>query len=245
MDTVISKLTESGLSEKEAAIYHASLMLGPTTVLKLSHRANLKRATVYTVIDDLIRKGLMRTEEIGLKKKYVSEDPINLERVMEKKMLSLKSVVPDLVVLYKKSGKSKTIKTYEGKAALENITARLMHETRTGDHRYFIGGDIGWSDVDESVQKKYFTWRERIAIDAKLLFQESERAELHKQKSKLLRQEVRVLPKKMKLASDIIITPHILVLTKMSEPISAVVIEDEDIIQTYKELFLFMWDMSQ
>ena len=156
-------------------------------------------------------------------------------------MHSVCEVIPELTDLYKKSGQDRVIRTYEGTAALENINVRLMDDAKRGDYRYFIGGDIGWKDVDQKVQDKYLAWRERIQLDVKLLFQESERAVLHDQRSVLLRHEVKVLPKKMKLNADITISPRLLVISKLSPPESAIVIEDPDIIHTYKELFLFMW----
>lgn len=242
MEKIITQLIQAGLSEKEALVYHAALSQGPTTVLKLSRQSNLKRATVYTVIDSLMDEGLMRIDESGIKKVYVAESPEYLQNVMERKLNDFRSVIPDLKSLHERSGKDKIIKTYEGLAPLENISQTLMDQTKRGDYRYFIGGDVGWKDVDSKVQEKYFKWRERISLDVKLLFQDSERAKHHEKMSALLCHEVRVLPKKMKLSSDIIITPRLLVLSKLSSPASAIVIEDSEIIETYRELFLFMWD---
>ncbi len=241
MHPLVEKLVMSGLSPKEARVYYSALLLGPTTVLQLSKKSELKRATVYGVIDDLVTKGLMNIHELGLKKVFIAEDPTYLKRVIEEKMHSVSEVIPGLVELYKKSGKERIIKTYEGKRALENISIRLMDEARHGDYRYFIGGDVGWRDIDPKAQDTYFLWRERIQLDVKLLFQESARATLHQGYAKLLRQEVKVLPHAMKLNTDIIITPRLLVLSKLSAPESAIVIEDTDIINSYKELFLFMW----
>ncbi len=241
MHKILTQLIASGLSEKEAAVYYAALKLGPTTILKIAQQTSLKRATVYTVVDMLMIKGLMRVDDSRLKRVFIAEDPLALKNIMQKRMEQVSVVIPELTKVYKKRGQDRTIKVYEGVAALEQISRRLMDESRRGDFRYFIGGDTGWKDVDSKVQEKYFKWRERAELDVRLLFQESERAILHKQHAKRLRQEVKVLPRKMKLNSDIIITPKMLVITKLTAPQSAVVIEDPDIINSYKELFLFMW----
>lgn len=244
MNKTIQKLVDSGLNPKEASVYHAALVLGPTTILKLSRESGLKRATVYTVVDSLVYKGLMRIDENGLKKVFVAEDPSSLKRIMEERLVSTTSVIPELVSLYKKSGHERVIKTYEGIAALENISEQLMADARMNDFRYFIGGDLGWEDVNAKQQEKYFHWRSRISLDARLLFQDSKRALLHQAKAAALRHEVKVLPKKFSLHMDIIITPRLLVLAKLSPPASAVVIEDPDIIHSYKELFLYLWSVT-
>jgi hypothetical protein len=164
----------------------------------------------------------MRIDERGIKKVFVAEDPSNLKRIAEEKLLSTVTVIPELTTLYKKTGHERIIKTYEGLAALENINERLMDDAHMNDFRYFIGGDIGWEDVNPKQQEKYFKWRLRTALDVKLLFQDSKRAMLHQEKAASLHHEVKVLPKKITLHSDIIITPRLLVLAKLSGPASAI-----------------------
>lgn len=244
MNKTLQKLVDSGLNEKEAAVYYAALVLGPTTILKLSRQTELKRATIYTVVDSLVHKGLMRVDEKGIKKVFVAEDPSNLTRIMEEKVASVTAVIPELTALHKKSGKERVIKTYEGIAALESVSERLMDDARMNDFRYFIGGDVGWEDINAKQQEKYFAWRSRIKLDVKLLFPDSHRAKLHQEKAKALQHEVKVLPKKFTLHADIIITPRLLVLAKLSPPLSAIVIEDPDIIHSYKELFLYLWSVT-
>ena len=243
MNKTIKKLIESGLTEKEALVYHAGLVLGPTTVLKLAQYTNLKRASIYDVVDSLVAQALFRIDEVSFKKVFVAEDPKQLLRVAEEKVSKVQDIIPDLEVLFKKSGKTKLIKTYEGLPALQAIIDRFMNETKSGEFRYGIGGDLGWHDIDPRLQEKYFKWRERITLDTRFIFQDSARANLHKSKETLLRNQVKVLPKQMKLNSDITITPRLMVIMKLSTPMTAIVIEDEEIISTYKELFLFMWDM--
>lgn len=243
MDKTITQLTQAGLTEKEANVYHAGLLLGSTTALKLARQTGLKRATVYTVIDALVDKGLMRQEEVGLKSQFVAEDPGYLRQVMERKMDDVATVIPELETLYKKHGQDRTIKVYEGIKAVSNVGQLLIDNTKTGDFRYFIGGDIGWQKVDSKYQERFFKWRERINLDARLLFQDSKRATQHQNLAGALRQSVKVLPKPLEIKSDIIITPKFLVLQKLSTPVTAVVIEDEEIIATYKALFLFIWNI--
>lgn len=243
MNKIVKKLVAAGLNEKEALVYHAALVLGPTTVLKISKYTDIKRASVYDIIDSLVLQALFRVDEVGFKKLYVAEDPKRLLHITEQKMLEVADIIPDLEVLHKKSGKGRIIKTYEGLAAMQSIVGRIIEETKSGEFRYGIGGDLGWHDVDPKLQEKYFKWRERITLDTRFIFQESPRADLHKSMSKLLKNQVKVLPKHMKLNSDITITPRFMVIMKLSAPMSAIVVEDEEIINTYKELFLFMWEM--
>ncbi len=243
MKKVIKQLQAAGLNEKEALVYYAGLSLGVTTILNLARETNLKRATVYSLVDSLVRQGLMRRVEVGLKMKVETEDPKFLESVMERKNQDVSEAISGLEELYKKRGRTRSIRVYEGEYAVRNLQTLLMDMTRSGDYRYFIGGNVGWKEVDPKMQEKYFKWRERIKLDVRLLFQDSLRAEQHRKISSLLRHVVKTLPKDVGIKSDIIITPRLLILQKLTTPVSAVVIEDEDIIETYKNLFLFIWGM--
>lgn len=243
MDPIIKKLIASGLNEKEAQIYHAGLTLGPTTILKLTRATGLKRSTVYSVVDSLKSQGLFRVDEIGFKKLFVAEDPKRLVGIAEQKVAEASTVIGSLEILYKKNGKERSIKSYEGLPALQAIIDRFIDETRSGEFRYGIGGDLGWHEIDPKRQEKYFKWREGVSLDTRFIFPESARATLHRSKAQLLKNKVKVLPPHMVLSSDITVTPRFVVIMKLSAPMSAVVIEDPDIINTYKELFLFMWEM--
>jgi sugar-specific transcriptional regulator TrmB len=61
MNDLIKELRHFGLSDKEAAVYLASLNLGPASVQDLSHKSKVNRATTYVVIESLTTQGLMST----------------------------------------------------------------------------------------------------------------------------------------------------------------------------------------
>ena len=59
MSDLIQELGHLGLSEKEAAVYLASLELGPAPVQDISHKAKVNRATTYVMIESLMGRGLI------------------------------------------------------------------------------------------------------------------------------------------------------------------------------------------
>lgn len=244
MQEHIRHLIESGLSEKEACVYVAALGSGPSSVLALARRAGTRRSSTYAVIEELIKKGLLRREEAGLKTKFVAESPEHLRDVMQQKMQKVQGIIPSLLDLYAHQGVERLIRVYEGVAAMRTISAQIARETRSGDIRYVIGGHVGWKDIDPEWQKQYFTWRSRIRLDARLLFQDSERASQHRALTYVPGQKIRVLPKATILDADILITPRRVVISKMTFPQSAIVIEDNDMIRTFTALFALLWDLG-
>jgi DNA-binding MarR family transcriptional regulator len=243
MNMHVKKLISAGLSEKEAQVYHAGLLLGPTSVLKIARQTGLKRPTVYAVIDSLIAQGLYRIDESNLKKVFVAEHPRNILSLTEEKVAKAKAIIPDLESLFKRSGKDAFVKTYEGLPALQAIIDRFINETKSGEYRYGIGGDLGWNDIDPQRQEKYFKWRERITLDTRFIFTDSSRATLHQDKAHILKNQVKTLPPHVRLGIDITVTPRFVVIMRLTNPMTAVVIEDTEVIETYRQLFLFIWDL--
>jgi sugar-specific transcriptional regulator TrmB len=57
MDTsLLITLQEYGLSEKEAKVYLTILELGTNIASTIARRSEIKRVTVYTILDDLKKK---------------------------------------------------------------------------------------------------------------------------------------------------------------------------------------------
>ena len=80
---LLTTLTTLGLTDHEAAVYLAALSLGPATILKIAKAAEIKRTTVYSVIETLKLKGLVSVEVKGFKSLFVAEDPTKLETILE------------------------------------------------------------------------------------------------------------------------------------------------------------------
>jgi sugar-specific transcriptional regulator TrmB len=54
-------LISLGLTQKEAAVYLALLQTKKGTALTVAKQANIKRPTVYLVLNSLIKKGLVKS----------------------------------------------------------------------------------------------------------------------------------------------------------------------------------------
>lgn len=83
---VIEKLSRLGFSEKEAHVYLMLFRMGPSPVSALAQRVNLKRVTVYTILEGLTSRGLINVVDTDLGRRYVPQDPsCLLEKLEEEK----------------------------------------------------------------------------------------------------------------------------------------------------------------
>ncbi len=129
MEGLIHELVHFGLSEKEAAVYVASLELGSAaSVQDIAHQAKVNRATTYVMIETLIRRGLMSTVDKGQKRYYLPEAPERLRSILrlqrkelEEKERELDRTLPLLTALSNVAGVKPHVRYLEGPEGLQSV----------------------------------------------------------------------------------------------------------------------------
>lgn len=93
-------LTTTGISEKAAQVYLATLQAGPTTMTDLARITTLKRPSVYLLIDTLLGRGLITTEKHGKKTFYRAEHPQRILQTIRARTREMERVIPELEAMY-------------------------------------------------------------------------------------------------------------------------------------------------
>lgn len=106
-------LVKLGLSEKQAQVYLAMLELGESGMTRIAKKANLKRPTVYLIIDELNLLGLTGEVVKGKKKFYSAVHPKRLVELAKFRSHQAEKILPELVALQKDDNKPK-IRMLEG-----------------------------------------------------------------------------------------------------------------------------------
>src|SRR5687768_9411775 len=75
MEQLIDQLVALGFSRKEAIVYIATLEFGRAGANAIANRARLPRATTYSILRDLIEKGLITMYVEAGDHRYGAEDP--------------------------------------------------------------------------------------------------------------------------------------------------------------------------
>jgi len=238
---LFSALINLGLNEKEAMVYLACLSLGPTTVLKISRSAGLKRATVYTVIETLKQRGLINMEVKGFKTLFAAEDPEKLETMLKLKRKELEEVLPDLSAMYNLKGGEGKIKYYEGLESVKSVYNSLLRDIKPSEDYLVIGDQNLWHKLDEDFFQDFIVRRSKLNIKIRLLFPDSKIAREHKKIEKNFNEKIKILQPDTTLTTNIVITPQRLIIHQLTAPIMAIVIENKSTIQTQRELFEIIW----
>lgn len=239
---LFSVLKDIGLTDNEAQIYTCALELGQTTILKIARASEIKRSTVYSVIESLKQKGLIKVEIKGLKSLYVAESPERLEVMLENRRNEFKNVLPEFLALYNLKDTQSTIKYYEGLEALKNIYLETLREINPREEYLVITNQEKWFYLDPDFAAKYIEKRAELHIDIKLLFQDSPIAREHKKYERNFNEKIKILPAGTELRVDTIILPRKLIITQTIAPISVIVIENQSVIEMQKTLFSIAWN---
>ena len=144
-EEILGSIEDLGLSEKEARVYVANLMLGPSTVQKISDQADIKRVTTYVILESLSNLGLVSQSNQGKKTLFTAEDPITLRRLLDRKeqqvqdqKMSLESILPELAALKNLPIDSPSVKFYDTAEGIRSISSSI-YEAHRGDSKIVYG----------------------------------------------------------------------------------------------------------
>ncbi|MEK7585622.1 MAG: helix-turn-helix domain-containing protein [Patescibacteria group bacterium] len=241
-EKLLDTLKDIGLDETEAQVYLASLSLGPTTVLRIARVSEIKRTTVYGVIESLKNKGLMRIEPKGLKQLYVAENPENLETILDKRKREFSAKLPDFMALYKLEGGESSIKYYTGLKAMKRIYLGTLDDVKRGGEYLVITNEEKWFELDPDFwMKEYIEERAKLPCKTRLISQNSNIAQEHHKFQKNYNEEFKIFTSDVSLNIDMVLVPDKLIIVDLLPPLTTLVIENKNIIELQKQLFEIIW----
>jgi sugar-specific transcriptional regulator TrmB len=238
---LLETLKEMGLSEHEAAVYFASLSLGSATILKIAEASEVKRTTVYSVIESLEYKGLMNVEIKGLKKLYVPAAPEKLESILEARKDRFRNLLPEFSALYNLQGGESFIKYYQGLESVKSIYESLIRDIKPHEDYLIVSDQQRWQDADKEYFLDFTKRRAKLPINIRLLLQDSPAAREAKKFEKNYNEKVKILPAGTNLTTNLVVTPQRALIHQLVPPILGIVIENKSVIQMHKEMFEIIW----
>lgn len=92
-------LAQIGLKEKEVGVYLALLSLGSSTAYHIAQHCEVKKPTVYVILDDLRKKGLVLKIPHAKKALFAARDITEYLEEQRRKMRAVENIVPQLLAL--------------------------------------------------------------------------------------------------------------------------------------------------
>jgi len=240
-DKLLNTLTNIGLTDKEAKVYMAGMSLGPSRVQDIASAADVKRTTVYSILESLKVRGLFKTELIGWKTLYTAEPPEKLESLVETMRHSVRENLPEFNALYNLHSSGAFISYYEGIEGVKNAYEGLLRDIKPREDYLVIGDSAEWFTQDQEFFHSFLKRRAKLNINIRLLLQDTPTAREQKKMERQHNQHIKILPAGFKLSANVVMIPRRLILNQYKMSPLAMVIENESIIQTNRELFEIIW----
>lgn len=241
MSKIEEKLEEIGLPKRETAVYVAALQLGPTGALQIARRTGMTRPTVYAALESLRKRGLIEIRLDGLKSKYAAADPDQFDAIISGHKKTFETILPELKALYALEGDRSQTKYYEGFSGIKTVYESVLRGLRSGDPYYVIGDKDMWEKSGETAWLENFIERRaRKGADARIILPSSKQNRDGLAHERALQQNVRLMSEP--LGTDILVTKDRYIIHNFNPPITTVVIENKDIVESQLRLFRYIWD---
>ncbi len=139
MDHLVSFLHTYGLSQKEVDVYLACLQLGEGSVATIARRAGTKRPGTYLILEDLIKRGLVDTQQTQRGITYHALNPQKISTNLQSLQTEFQSVLPELTSLYRNKKHKPVVSVYEQYAAYDRIADEVRDYVQTGKEALYFG----------------------------------------------------------------------------------------------------------
>lgn len=165
MEFFKNNLLQLGLTEEESIIYIDSIETQATTVLEYAQNTGIPRTTVYLLVESLIKKGLLREEVDGKRKKYTPASPEELVTLAKRKEEEYRQTaklldkeLSQIKALYNRNQGRPTLSIKQGlKGAKELFNEALQSDVIYMHFMSEVGrqllGDIGDTFFESCLQK--------------------------------------------------------------------------------------------
>ena len=236
-------LQNYGLSEKEARVYLTVLELGTSIASTIARRAELNRVTVYTILEDLKRDGIVNeTTKEGIKYYSVISPDILLKQ-LEQKYESFRDKVPELLALAEKFGNKPRIQFFEWFEGVKKMYGDLLSST-TEPICAFLWLESISTQLHTYLEKEFLPQRIKLGIKAKVISHIGEKNKTYKSMDKKVLRETRIVKDvAFILHHEINIYGESKVAIAMfnNDEMSAIIIHSKKFHDTLLSIFNFIW----
>jgi len=242
-----NKLENFGLQPKEITIYLNLLQMGSGSIQEISFKCNIKRTTVYSVLDSLIQKGLVSFTKSRGHREYFAEDPAKIPQIIEElsrqlqmKQKNIIDALPELSSIYNIKGTKPKIRFYEGIDGIKTLFEETL-QLKSGEETLAYSSAESIHEYLQEYVPSYLKRRIKKGITQRAIAEDSPEAREHqKNDQKELRQTILVNKDKFPFSNEINIFRNKVSIASYRD-LLGVIIESSEIAKTQKAIFELAW----
>ncbi|MFH1457263.1 MAG: helix-turn-helix domain-containing protein [Patescibacteria group bacterium] len=235
-------LKNYGLNEKQAKVYLACLELGSSSVQKISQKSGLARSTCYEILESLHKLGAITTYKKKKVRYFSPEDPHKIVQATKDKIELFEDALPQLRALYRQAAHQPTVRFYQGQEQMKIILKEIIGEAKqiysfnSIEDNLALFGNYWTKFVDQRIKKK---------IPVKVILFDSSQARQRQEKGLQELREVKIISDKYTHHSLMLIWGNKIAIFSLKKQLVALVIESDEIAETLKMMFEFMWTTGE
>lgn len=246
----IENFTKIGLTTNESRVYISLLELGTSKAGEILKKSQLNSGKIYEILESLKQKGLVSESIINNIRFFSPASPKKLYDYVERKEEELKQerkiideLIPKISNIKTEEISNKAI-TYIGMEGMKTAVFELLELTKPGEEILTMGVT---GQKDEKINN---FWRENFLpklsqkkIKEKIIFSSEDTSYL-KEIKKIKSIEVRSASIKSMVPIAIYGKDKVII-SNYDDPITNIVIYNEKIAQSFKELFNHLWNQAK
>jgi len=246
-----STFSQLGFTDNEVSLYLALAELGKASANLLSKRVQIPRTTAYSVLDSLVKKGVVSMEQRGATNFYSANNPdaiLRLVRIEKEEVLSREALAEELVEQIRPYFKSQNfsvpkLQFFEGRANVESMLYDQLFEWQRSIKEY---DSTWWGYQDHTFVEQYmewlqFHWKHKFKDERIHLI--SNKAAIEQKLRKQIRNRViHPVPEAFHLASSIwVVGDYIVLLMTRQKPHYAFQMRDAVFGASLRSVFQLLW----
>jgi len=245
--------TQLGLNPKSATVYDTLLQRGPLPAQLIAQETKLKRPTVYVLLEELKKAGLVAERKVGKKTAFAPEHPGSLRQVAEKQLQESEKIVnwldrelPELSSEFERMQARPGIQVFEGKEGLKRVFQDIY-----GPGKNEVYGAVTVERVDsvfpKTLAKNLIPQRIKHRILAKSFIGDTPSGrEIHKKDEKQYRKSMLLDTEKYPLPAEIdVYNDKVAMLSFERGEFVGLLIQNEAFAKTLKSLLTFAFESAQ
>ncbi len=239
----LTKLQSAGLSEKQSKIYLALIELKESGVTLLAKKTGINRSLLYFILEDLEKKGFVSYMIKNNVRYYKPVEPEKILDLIEEKMKSFKSVLPELIEIAKTKTSKPQIEVLEG---IEGIKTILNEILRLKQNWYAYNVPGKGPEIIGFFADNFENQRQKARISLSVICNNTKSGkERGAAFSKMKHTKVKYLGDYESPASNYIYGDRVVVIFWYKEFPFAIRIIDKKLAESYKSYFKYLWNISE
>jgi len=246
-----TELTAAGLTDGESKVYLSLLRLGPSTTGPVTDTSGVSRSKIYTILERLMRKGLVTFTIKGKTRHYHVTPPEQLITYVRRQQdelgrieQTIKKIVPQLYQEQASAPRATDILVYKGFQGIRTAHERMYLHLQKGDWFFYMG-------IPAQQEPRYHTyWREdhrrrsRKGIISKALFNRGTKRSILENRNSYRLSEARYMPLSVETPAWFMGYKDTIVIGLQSSEGMAIEVHNKEIAKAFREYFTALWGMS-